>query len=437
MNAISAKATGSLALGGGLWFRLARIVLLLLIIIMPMEAITAAREMAMVGAALFLFLHLWLTGDHEWRPTVLFWPWVLYVLFAALSLLSAVDPAYSLKEFRAEVLKGLLFFYTGVHFIRAEEHIKQVWGALLAGAGIMGLFALYFFLANGGSLLHHYQRAGSLHNGYGGFGTYLATIWPFVLLAPRLFDSPRQRPLWLGLIGVIAFSGYITFSRATWLGMLLELGLFLVIISRHRLRAALVGGLISLALAAMVFCLVPGARHGERWSRLLKDPAKVGGTTGDLLAVWSHSLGQIAQHPFTGIGLGRHSFSKAFPEFRATHQPLLWHSHNMFLELALQMGVQGLLAVLWALVALVAVLWPHAPPDKDDTACLFGAATALMVVGFSVRNLTDDFFVNDSGFLLWLLAGLALGARWWKDHQDQAPGGNPLNPGGKKAVDAF
>ncbi len=430
MNAILAKQTGGLALGGGLWFRLARIFILVLIVIMPMEAITAAREMAMVGAALFLFLHLWQSGDREFRPTVLLWPWVLYVLFAALSLMSAVDPAYSLKEFRAEVLKGLLLFYTGVHFIRYEEHIKQVWGAILVGAGLMGFFALLFFFSQGGSLLHHYQRAGSLHNGYGSFGTYLVTIWPFVLLGAKAFDSPRLRPLWLGLIGVNAFAGYITFSRATWLGMLLELGLCLVIMSRRRLRAALLGGLVCLALLAGIFCLVPGARHGERWNQLLKDPAKVGGTTGDLLAVWGHSLGQIAGHPFTGIGLGRHSFSKAFPEFRATHQPLLWHSHNMFIELALQMGVQGLLAVLWAFAALVAVLWPHAPPAKDDTAGLFGAAAALMVVGFSVRNFTDVFFVDDTGFLLWLLAGLALGARWWSKHRDGDPLHKELNPAG-------
>ncbi len=420
MSAVPASHAARQALGGGLWFRAARIFLLVLLIIMPMEAITAAREIAMVGAAFFLAVHLWVSGDRELRPTLLLWPLALYALTAALSLLTAVDPAYSLKELRAEVLKGLIIFYTGVHFIRAEEHLRQVWGALMVGAGIMAVFAVVFFLADGGSLLHHYVRAGSLHNGYGGFGTYLVTIWPFVLLAPRAFDQPRLRPVWTALIALTAVSGYLTFSRASWLGMLLELGLCLVLMSRRRLRAALVGSGLCLLLVAALFS-VPGSRHGEHWQRLLSDPAKVGGTTGDLIAVWRHSLGQIARHPFTGIGLGRHSFSKAYPEFRATHQPLLWHSHNMFIELALQLGVQGLVAILWAFTALVVVLWPHGPPPPRDTVALFGAAVAVMVVGFSVRNLTDDFFVNDSGFLFWLLAGLALGGRWWQRHRSQSP----------------
>jgi len=421
MSSALASTVSRLDLGGGLCFRLARIFLLTLLIIMPMEAITAAREMAMVGAAFFLFIHLWFSQDRQWRSTALLWPWVLYGLAAALSLLNAVDPAYSLKELRAEVLKGVILFYTGVHFIRTEEHVKQVWAALMAGAGLMGFFALILFFIKGGNLLHHYMRAGSLHNGYGGFGTYLVTIWPFVLLAPMAFDSARLKPLWMGLIAITAFSGYLTFSRATRICMLIELGLVLVILSRRRLRTALAGCAICLVLFAAAVWLVPGASHGERWSQLLKNPAKVGGTAGDLVAVWGNSLDYIAEHPFTGIGLGRHSFSKAFPEFRATHQPLLWHSHNMFIEAALQMGLQGLIAILWALIALLVVLWPHAPPEKSDTAGLFGAAAALMVVGFSLRNLTDDFFVDDSGFLLWLLAGLALGARWWRDHRAKNP----------------
>jgi O-antigen ligase len=417
MNPALANTAARIDLGGGLWFRLARVFLLALIIIMPMEAITAAREMAMVGAALFLFLHLWFSGDRKWRSTALLWPWVLYGLAAVLSLLSAVDPAYSLKELRAEVLKGVILFYTGVHFIRAEEHIRQVWSAIVIGAGLMGFFAVLLFFIEGGSLLHHYLRAGSLHNGYGGFGTYLVTIWPFLLLAPKAFDNPRLKPVWIGLIAITAFSGYLTFSRSTWIGMLVELGLVLVILSRKRLRTALAGCALCLALLAAAIWMIPGASHGERWSQLLKNPAKVGGTAGDLLAVWGHSLEHIAENPFTGIGLGRHSFSKAFPEFRATHQPLLWHAHNMFIEAALQMGLQGLIAILWAFLALLVVLWPHAPPEKGDLVGLFGAAAALMVVGFSIRNLTDDFFVDDTGFMLWLLAGLALGARWWRDHQ--------------------
>jgi O-antigen ligase len=177
---------------------------------------------------------------------------------------------------------------------------------------------------------------------------------------------------------------------------------------------------LCLALAAGLTAL-PGATHGERWSKLWERPEEVGGTAGDLMALWRHSLREIAKHPFTGIGLGRHSFSLAYPEFRATHQPLLWHAHNMFLDIGLQLGLQGLLALLAIMTVLVTTLWPRAALTSGDDVRIFGAAVAVMVVGFCVRNLADDFFVKDSALLFWLLAGLALGAGCWR--KESAKGG--------------
>ncbi len=395
-----------------LFFRVARAFFLVLIIIMPLEAVTAAREIALLSSAFFLALHLYLSGDRRFRPTIVFWPLALYVLAAALSLVWAVDAAYSLRELRGEILKGLIVFYTAVHFVRWPQHIRQGWGALLVGAAAMSLAGIVIYFIMGGDVLHHYVRAGSLHSGYGSFGTYLVTVWPFLLLAPRAFAQSRWRRACQALIPLAAFCGYITFSRATWAGMLVETLLCLVMLSRHRWRTALVGlGLAALILAGALI-LVPGSNHGERWSQLAEDPSQVGGTAGDLIAVWKHSWNYIARHPLQGIGLGRHSFSKKFPEFRRTHQPLLWHSHNMFIEIALQTGLQGLAALLWIFITLVVTFWPRDPPPPGHAVDLFGGALAVMVIGFSIRNLSDDFFVDDSALLFWLLAGLALGARY-------------------------
>ena len=395
-----------------LLFRVARVFFLVLIIIMPLEAVTAAREMALVAAAFFLALHLYVSGERRFRPTIVFWPLALYVFAAGLSLVWAVDAAYSLRELRGEILKGLIVFYSAVHFVRWPQHLKQGWGALLVGAAAMSLAGIVIYFIMGGDVLHHYVRAGSLHSGYGSFGTYLVTVWPFLLLAPRAFAHSRWRRACQALIPLAAFCGYITFSRATWAGMLVESLLCLVMISRHRWRTALVGlGLAGLVLVGALV-LVPGSNHGERWSQLTKDPSQVGGTAGDLIAVWKHSWNYISRHPLQGIGLGRHSFSKKFPEFRRTHQPLLWHSHNMFIEIALQTGLQGLAALLWIFITLVVTFWPRDPPPPGRASSLFGGALAVMVIGFSIRNLSDDFFVDDSALLFWLLAGLALGARY-------------------------
>ena len=410
----SAAPTSALSPPAPAWtiwcFRAARLFVLTLLIILPWEGVTAARETALIGAAFFGLAYVIFTPGEKLRLSILALPLAFYALAAIASVFSAVDPAYSLRELRAELLKGLGAFLIGYNLVSRRLYLEQAWGALLAGAAIMALAGPLYFFWEGGSLFSFQVRAGSLHNGYGGLGTYLVTVWPLVMAAPLAFPRPRLKLLWAALIFLNLFVLYLTFNRAAWLAVLAQGFLFLVLMSRRRLRVALAGALVCLAVLAALF-FMPGARHGERWSQLLTAPHKVGGTTGDLLKLWSFALDQLAQRPLRAIGLGRHSFSKAFPDFRRTHPALLWHSHNMFIETALQLGVQGLGALLLVLVVLVAVLWPHAPPARGDSPSLFCVAVLVMVVGFCLRNLTDDFFCDDSAIMFWLLAGLGLGAR--------------------------
>ena len=55
--------------GAEFCFRLVRVFLLTLIIILPMAPITAAREVAFIGAILFLIVHMILDRRFPLRPT--------------------------------------------------------------------------------------------------------------------------------------------------------------------------------------------------------------------------------------------------------------------------------------------------------------------------------------------------------------------------------
>jgi O-antigen ligase len=394
----------------GLFFRAARIFLLVLVIILPWEAVTAAREIAMALAAVFLALDLAFSKERGFRPGPLFWPLVLYALAASLSLIWAVDFSYSLRELRAEVLKGLVIFYTGFHFLENEDNARHLWITFLVGLAIMVVAGIVLFFVDGGSLANHAVRAGSLHNGYGSLSTYLVTVWPFLFLAPKVLKLPKPWFTWSVFFGLTLFLVFITYSRSAWLAISAQSCLGLFLLSKNRLRAALVL-IVGFFLVVVVLFNLPGSRHGESWDALLEEQGQVGGTTGDLITLWRFSYEQLKQRPFQGIGLGRHSFSKSFPEFRRTHQPLLWHAHNMFVDLALQTGVQGLFAILLVFAVLVWCLWPNSPPANGNWLACFAMVGLLSVLGYAMRNLSDDFFCDDSSLMFWLVAGLALAAR--------------------------
>ena len=59
----------------------------------------------------------------------------------------------------------------------------------------------------------------------------------------------------------------------------------------------------------------------------------------------------IAAYWLTGIGPGTAAFNQVYPRFMIAGTPAI-HSHNLYLQLALELGVPGLLAFLWLLLAV-------------------------------------------------------------------------------------
>jgi O-antigen ligase len=118
------------------------------------------------------------------------------------------------------------------------------------------------------------------------------------------------------------------------------------------------------------------------------------------------SLERIVENPFQMIGFGRRSFVKKYHDFYLRYKGvLIWHAHNTFLDIALQTGVQGLFIFIFLLYKFLGIFHAGAKPGEEALPRLFLLASFWMVIVFFVRNLSDDFFVDDSALLFWLLAG--------------------------------
>jgi len=201
---------------------------------------------------------------------------------------------------------------------------------------------------------------------------------------------------------------YLTFGRAMWIAAAVEFFLIGWIGNRKKmLLIALAGLLLFAVFIPRTVCL-----HGERYPVSAQGtPPGMGGTGGDLLDIWKLAFIHIRERPFQGIGFGRSSFTEAFPEFRARHQPLLWHAHNTLLNFTFQTGIQGLAALLWIMGTVLFHCLRRAGPGTDPWGRFFSLATGVMVIGFLIRNFFDDFFVDDNALMFWFLTGTALGSQ--------------------------
>jgi O-antigen ligase len=395
----SASPLASFAQGGLL------VSLNLFLFSLPLAYITAVREILLGLGVFFWILLMVAQRKFLWTRTSLDWPLLFWVICVIVSLFWAVNSAYSFKKIQGDVLKGLIVFYLLAYATRKEEQKKLLIFSLSAGNLLMVLYGLWDFWDTGGSLTDYsIVRARSLHQGYPEFGTYLITVLPFFLVLFLTFF--REKIGWLfAVFCLINFlSIYLTFGRAMWLASGAELLLVAWFLNRKKIVLVCLSVILIFALA------VPKSVwfHGENLPGKKEwNLGKMGGTGGDLIEVWKLSLKFFKERPFQGIGFGRNSFSEAFPDFRASHQPLLWHAHNTFLNVAFQTGLQGLLAFLWLIGAILYFTFRRSRSDLDTWAGIFNISVMIMVTGFFIRNSFDDLYVDDTLLLFWFLVGTA------------------------------
>jgi O-antigen ligase len=124
------------------------------------------------------------------------------------------------------------------------------------------------------------------------------------------------------------------------------------------------------------------------------------------LALWEETLERIRARPLAGYGFGKSILAQ---ELRADlHDSTLSHAHNIFISQWLQTGAVGLAAFV---VLLGALGWRYVRflRSADDTLALLGLIGIALIVGFVIKNLTDDFLFRSNGKEFWALSALVLG----------------------------
>lgn len=162
-----------------------------------------------------------------------------------------------------------------------------------------------------------------------GMGAALLWLWPW------RFDDWRGRLLkWLA-ISALALFVLMTFTRSAWAAMFASL--IVVVLCRGGRRAWLYAGLI---------CVLGAAGAAANLHVLLERGWSL------RPQIFARSMDLFMQHPWRGLGQG-----SAF-ELRAGDE-VLDHAHNMFTQLAIELGLPGLLLWTGIWIALGWRAWRH------------------------------------------------------------------------------
>lgn len=369
---------------------------------------------ACAGAALYA-LRKWIGGyriSMARLVTPLDGPAALFLAAALLSLLASEVLRVSLRDLRTLVLEPMAAYYLAAWFLRRRSDQARVLAALLLGGAVVAAIGLYQYLFTDHVVaVEGARRILGPYLSPNHLGLYLGRLLPMAVAVALYLPGARiaATPLAVSLAAAL----FLTFSLGAWLSSSLAL---LAVALLWRARAALLLGGTLVALLAMSGPLLSLERISSHFSLTR-------GTSFLRLQVWESALRMIRDHPLLGVGMDNFLYhyrgSYLLPE--AVAEPNLSHPHNLVLNFWLQMGLLGLVAAAWLLVALARYwhrLWRTSldPLDRAILAGIAGATVDLVAHGM----VDNSYFLVDLAFHFWLSAGL-VAALW----------GSKLSPQGR------
>jgi O-antigen ligase len=376
--------------------RLWRVAPALFLFILPF-AHTVALRLSALAVTLVTALILWRRLASPGMLCKL--PLALWIAVALLSLLWAVDPAYSADELKNELGYSMATFVSFLVLTHDDEVLDWWLWILLAGLPVLCVGALVGYGQQGPWYEGRYLP------GPGDFSTHVVVLAPLLALTAYRHGSSRLTYLIIAPVALaMLVAGYLTYNQIMWVALLAEAIVLAALWPKSR-RWRL------LAVLAAISVLAAGAFLGTAVARGKIQEVSVAAVRGQLasdprLPIWQGSLELIGGSPWRGVGFGRRSLYKAHPELKTGYG--LWHAHNLILNYGVQMGLPGVLAILLLLGCLAARFW-RLRGAADRPLQVLGACGLAIVIGMLMKNMTDDFFVRHQALLFWSTCGMLLG----------------------------
>ncbi len=362
------------------------------------------------------------------RRTPLNWPMLILIIWLPVNMWASVDQALS-WEALGYLLLGVAMYFALLNWPPTQQRPQLIaWVLLLLGGALTLATPLLTELAIGKifrlpGLDNLFQQAASQVPGNVNANRVagaLVVIAPLAVALGVRWDWTKRRwaPILCGLLALAMLVMLIlTQSRNAYLAMAIAIGVILLL----RWPKLLWLLPVALVLAAVVVWRVG-------LSNLLEALLSGGAWNGldGRLELWSRAIYAINDFPFTGIGLG--TFEKVipvlYPLFSIGPDTVITHAHNLWLQVAVDLGLPGLIAYLAMFINVFVVLWQvlrRRTVALDWTLAVgtLGAILALLIHGIFDAPLWGV----KPAFIPWLFIALAmlLGSRAEQARRDSAP----------------
>ena len=363
-----------------------------LFFILPFSDITTLKEIFLITGILSFLSIKFLHSDMKAAPSsnrqlnILI---IVYFIWGFIALMSAIDPSYSFDELAFKMSRQYLLYFLSFSFASMFcadiEKIKKLLLPVALATIIMSLYACFQF----------YQSPVFMQNRVTGFTGAFYRLAVFLILSVPLIltlaYTTSSRLKW-ALLMVLPFACaalVFTSVRAAWIALFIEtVILFFIFFKTYRKTFVLGITAISLIFIALAY-------HSEYKNLVIH------GTERPRLKAFDLSLEIVRTHPLTGIGYGKKTFSKYYPDLYEVR-----HAHNLFVNTAVELGSIGLIIFISMLVIIAKDFIKAIKRETvlDRRLILSGIFASL--TGFLTLNLFDYMYHGWPGQMFWMLIGI-------------------------------
>lgn len=369
------------------------------------------------GAVLWLGKIL-VTGRLNFKRTPFDLGIAVFVVLAAASIWGSPDRGFSFYNYYHLMGRYVLIYYLVVNNINSIDQIKRIVWVMLSSALVVSVYGFYQYLFGVNILAREWVdgaqfpgltvRVFSTLENPNLLAGFLVTMMAIAGGMGCKASSVKERSILFSLVVVFGSCLILTYSRGAWLSLLAVIAVYGILCNRK---------------IFWLFILLPIAMvvgHDAVLERIMSilNPTDTSSTL--RLALWESTWAMIMDKPIFGIGWG--AYWLVYPEYDFFLNNVtikIFHAHNMYLNIAAEIGIPGL-------VAFLSIMYGHIRlalsviKEADEYWCsglILGIIAAI--TGMIINGFTDYVMFNiQLSMLYWFLNGLIV-ILWQQGHQRQ------------------
>ena len=312
-----------------------------------------------------------------------------YVGATVLSAIFSIDPLFSLKELKGEILKFALLYPVIATVMTDEERLRKT--------ALVSFITLLLIVGTGyySYLFHDIEMmkpdTALVHAWHTKFARYLCTLMPLSFVLFFVWNKRWQKgiiviSLLLSLMALVlstARGGYIAFASIALLWLI-----YLSRTKRYDLRR-IAGGAVIIAGLAGIAAIVFFPHSLDRLSNTSEEIFTLNKRT----ALWEQAYYAFVQRPLTGWGYGDRIFLQDEPYRNTPYGEAPQKekgTHNMFMKVLFHQGIIGLLSYVLVVASATVLFWKSSVRSGGFRSYYLVACASVLLGNYIVNSLLED-----------------------------------------------